>query len=69
MASLIFLFEISALESFCLSALLECCLCVLAESKVGRIILLLIVSLYLQKIQKYLLLIMHCIMHFALYLH
>ena len=64
-----FLFEISALEYFYLSALLECCLCMLAESGVGRIILLLFISLYFQKIQKYLLIIMHCILHFALYLH
>ena len=64
-----FLFEIRALESFCLSALLECYSCVLAESRVVRIILLLFVSLYFQKIQKHLLIIMHCILHFAQYLH
>ena len=33
-----FLFEISALEVFYLSALLECCLCVLPESRARRII-------------------------------
>ena len=44
-----FLFEISALESFYLSALMECCLCVLAESGVGRIILLLFASHFISK--------------------
>ena len=58
-----FLFEISALESFYLSTLLECCLCVLAEFGVGRIILLLFVSLYFQKIQKTIT--YHHALHFA----
>ena len=64
-----FLFEISALEFFYLSALLECCLCVLAESRGRRIILFLFASLVFQKIQKHLLIIMHCILHYSLYLH
>ena len=59
-----FLFEISALESFYLSTLLECCLCVLAESGVGRIILLLIVSLYFQKNKK--IFASHYALHYAL---
>ena len=43
------MFEISALELFYLSALLECCLCVLAESEGGRIILFRFASLIFSK--------------------
>ena len=44
-----FLFGISALDLFYLSALLECCLSVLAESGGCRIILLLFVSHFISK--------------------
>ena len=44
-----FLFEISALEEFYLSALLECCLCVLAKSRGHRIILLFFASHFFSK--------------------
>ena len=60
------MFEISALESFCLSALLECYLCVIAESGVVRVILLLFVSLYFQKIQK--IFAYHHALHYAFYI-
>ena len=43
------MFEISALELFYLSAFLGCCLCVLADSGGGRIILLLFASLIFSK--------------------
>ena len=65
----IFCFGISALDFFYLSALLECFLSVLAESGGCRIILLLLYLILFQKIQKYLLTILHCIFHFAQYLH
>ena len=67
----IFCFGISALEFFYLSTLCKCYLIVLAESGGGRIILLLCYLIFIQKIQKYLLLciVMHCTLHFAWYLH
>ena len=67
----IFCFVISALDLFYLSTLHVCCLIVLAESGGGRIILLLCYLIFIQKIQKYLILciIMHCTLHFAWYLH
>ena len=43
------MFEISALEVFQLSAFIECCLGVLVESRVHRIILLLFASLIFSK--------------------
>ena len=45
----IFCFGISALDFFYLSALLECCLSVLAESRGCRIILLLFISHFISK--------------------
>ena len=55
----IFCFGISALGLFYLSALLGCCLIVLVESWGGRFILLLYYLIFIQKIQKYLLLLHH----------
>ena len=52
MAFSIFLFEISALEVFYLSALLECYLCVLAESRGLRIIIFLFASHVISKYPK-----------------
>ena len=49
MAFFDFLFGISALDLFYLSALLECCLSVLARSGGCRIILLLFVSHFISK--------------------
>ena len=68
----IFCFGISALGLFYLSALLGCCLIVLAEYGGGRIIIFLYYLIFIKKIQKYLLLCIimhHCILHFAWYLH
>ena len=62
----IFCFGISALGIFYLSALHGCCLIVLAESGAGRVILLLYYLIFIQKIQKYLLLLHHyASLHFA----
>ena len=58
------MFEISALELFYLSALLECFLCVLAESEGGRVILLLFSSLIFSKNPKTFA--YHNALHFAL---
>ena len=58
------MFEISALELFYLSALLECCLGVLAESRGRRIILFLFASLLFSKNPK--IFAYHHALHFAL---
>ena len=63
MAFSIFLFEISALEFFYLSALLECCLGVLVESRGYKIILFLFASHFISKNPKTF--VYHHALHFA----
>ena len=58
-------FGISALGLFYHSNLLECCLSVLAESEGVESFFCFYISFLFQKIQKYLLIIMHCIFHFT----
>ena len=58
------MFEISALDFFYLGVVLGCCLCVLADSEGGRIILLLFASLIYSKNTK--IFAYHYALHFSL---